>query len=192
MPKRLVSRTEMPFAPLGTNTYGLLVLKEVWETEKGEKIYWKYSLTDSVQIFGFTKKKKIIAISEFQPSVGTNYLHLPGETMEEGETPLDAARRGLLEETGYNAGSVELLSSIFENTGRSNRLIHCILALDCEKSEQVGEDDIIATLFDPWNFWDCLMKYFLTNPEKKHGGGNTLKTTILAFQKLDLLHVATN
>lgn len=186
MPKKLLSREEKPFAEPGENTFGLSVVKETWGTDRGEKIYWKYSLPNAVQIVALTTEGKLVAISEFQPGVGADYLHLPGETMEPGETPLDAATRGLLEETGYKSDSVELLTSILENSGRSDRLIYIVLAVNCTKSDCMGEKGIKTVLFEPKDFWSRLMHYFLTNPGHKHGGGNTLKATAVAFNKLGL------
>lgn len=187
MSKKLLSREEVPFAPSDENTFGLSIVKEVWETERGEKTYWKYSLPNTVQIFGVTTEGRIIAISEFQPGVGADYLHLPGETMEQGETPLEAATRGLLEETGYEAGSVKLLTSILENSGRSDRLVHIVLITDCKRGKQEGEKGIKIVLLPPSEFWNRLMQYFATNPDRKHGGGNTLKAAVLAFSQLGLI-----
>lgn len=187
MSKCLVSRTEVPFAPPDENTFGLSIVKEIWETEQGKKTYWKYSLPNTVQIFALTTEGQIIAISEFQPGVGSDYLHMPGETLEEGETPLEAATRGLLEETGYEAGSAKLLTSVLENSGRSDRLVHIVLIKDCKRGEQEGEKGIKIVLFPPSEFWNHLMQYYTTNPDHKHGGGNTLKATVLAFSQLGLI-----
>ncbi|OFZ54711.1 MAG: hypothetical protein A3D92_04370 [Bacteroidetes bacterium RIFCSPHIGHO2_02_FULL_44_7] len=187
MPKKLLSREEVPFAEAGENTFGLAIVKEVWEMDRREKTYWKYSLPNTVQIFALTTEGQIIAISEFQPGVGADYLHLPGETMEQGETPLEAATRGLVEETGYEAGPLKLLSSILENSGRSDRLVHIVLITDCKKSKEEAEKGIKTVLLPPSEFWNRLMQYFGTNPDCKNGGGNTLKATTLAFQALDLL-----
>lgn len=190
MSRKLLSREEVPFAPPSENTFGLSIVKEVWETERGQRAYWKYSLPNTVQIFGVTAAGEVIAVSEFQPGVGADYLHLPGETMEQGETPLPAAVRGLLEETGYAAGSAKLLSSILENSGRSDRLVHIVLATACKKSEREGEREIKVVLLRPGEFWNRLLQYFASNPDCKHGGGNTLKAAALAFQELGFLRLS--
>src|SRR3989339_291921 len=188
MSKKFLSREEVPFGP-PQHTFGLRIVKEVWYDENGVREYWKYSLPDAVQIFGLTTEGLVVAISEFQPGVGVDYLHLPGETMEWGETPLKAAVRGLFEETGYLAEteSVKLLSTILENSGRSDRLVHILLATNCKKSEHQGEKGIKTVLLSPSEFWNRLMQYFVTSPDHKHGGGNSLKATALAFSELGLL-----
>ena len=189
MSKKFVSRTEVPFAEDGENTFGLKVFREVWSVNGREKIFWKYGLPDSVQIFAMTTNGEVIAISEFQPSVGLDYLHLPGETFDPGETdPLVVADRGLLEEVGYQAGSRELLSSVLENSGRSDRLIHIVLMRECVKVSW-SEPGIVSVLMSPDDFWTELLSYFETAPASPHGGGNTLKATALALDKLGFLRI---
>lgn len=186
---KLISRETIPIAEPGEETFGFGVTKEIWQIGDKEKIYWKYSLPNTVQIFGVTRDGLIIAIKEFQPGVGAEYLHLPGGTMEPGETPIQTAIRELKEETGYRADSVELISSILENSGRSDRLIHSVLMRGCKKVTEENEAGIETILVTPNTFWKMLIGYLLTDPEKKHGGGNTLKTAALALHKLKLLQI---
>ena len=183
--KIMKSREEVKFAGPEEPTYGLKIFKEVWQDSDGkEKTYWKYGLPDSVQVFALTKDNKVIGIHEFQPGVGTSYSHIPGETMEEGENSIETAGRGLIEETGYKAGKLEQLSSILENSGRSDRLIHIILATECEKIGE-GEKDVKLELESIPDFWKKLMSHF--NEEGRLGGGNTLKAAVLALNKIGFL-----
>lgn len=183
--KKLVARHNVPFST-SENTR-LKVFREIWNVGNGkEKTYFKYSLPDSVQIFALTENNSVITISEFQPGVGKDYLHLPGETMEKGETPEETAVRGLMEETGYRTEKIELLSSILENSGWSDRLIHYVLLTGCTKVGN-GESEIETRLIEPVEFWSLLMNYFLDSSQNKHGGANTLKGTALALQHLGLL-----
>lgn len=186
MAKKLISREKVPFAP-GENTYGLEIIKEVWENDDGsQEIRWKYSIPNMVQIFGLTVEGNVIAIKEFQPGVGTDYLHLPGGIMEGEETPPQAGVRELLEETGYKAGSIKLLSSVLENSGKSDRTIYLMMALNCVKVSG-GEKEIKTILLRPVEFWQRLMQYFFFDPLAKHGGGNSLKAAALACQDLGLI-----
>lgn len=171
----------------GEKTFGLGIRREEWETKRGAEIYWKYELPDTAQIMGVTPDKKIVAVTEFQPGVGGEYFHLPGETLEPAEKPMEAAKRGLLEETGY-VGNVVLLSSVLKDSGRSNSLIHLCLALDCHKIQK-GEKEIRTKLVEPMEFWLAMMDYFSANPASRHGGGNTLKLIALAFHKLGWLKI---
>jgi len=185
--KTLIERREIPFAPPQENVYGLRIIMEKWDVDGTPKTYWKYGLPNVVQVIAFTTDRKIIAIKEFQPGVGTDYIHLIGETLDEGENPLEAAKRGLLEETGYIPdGEGTILSSILENSGRSERIIYLALLDGCSKTRE-GEKDIKVKLFKPVDFWNTMMRYFSANPMAAHGGGNTLKLMTLAFDRLGLL-----
>ena len=53
--------------------------------------------------------------------------------MEEGETPLQAAQRELMEETGYGKGEWSLLMDITPNPSSMSNFTHCFLAKGVEK-----------------------------------------------------------
>lgn len=188
-----LSRREIDFAP-GERTYGLRVFVEEWCTADGKvKKYWKYGLLDGVQVLGLTEDGKIIAVEEFQPGVGSRYLHLIGETLEEEEHALGipgaiaAAGRGLREETGYETDSLEYLSAIAENSSKSDRLIHFVIAHGCRRGGK-GEADIHVRLVEPSVLWRSMMVYFMERLPK-HGGGNSLKLMALAFERLGFITI---
>ncbi len=191
--KFLAEKREIDFAP-GENTWGLRIFKEIWKDNKTgkESLYWKYGLPDGVQVFALTKNCDVIAITEERNDM--IYTHCVGETMEEYELPatpesiLKTANRGLLEETGYQAGSLEILCSILENSGKSERLIHHVLAQDCVPAGVPKKHiHIQVNLYEPFWFWTLLLEYLLADPFSKHAGGNTLQAATLAFHKLGLL-----
>lgn len=56
--------------------------------------------------------------------------------VDEGEDPLDTARRELQEETGYSSDTLEYKGTVFANPTGSNMKYHFFVASDCV---QVGE-----------------------------------------------------
>jgi ADP-ribose pyrophosphatase YjhB (NUDIX family) len=188
--KTLLSSTSLPFVPAGTKTYGFSIKADVWIMDDGsQETYYKYCMPDGVQVVAITPDNQIIAITEWQPNVGIEYTHVIGETMKKKETSLEAARRGLLEETGYESDELIELCAVLENSGKSDRLIHLVLARNCVKTG-AGETGITVKLFSPADFWEAMMNYFFVNPESPHGGGNTLKAIALAYQQLGWLKIA--
>jgi ADP-ribose pyrophosphatase len=68
-------------------------------------------------------------------------VDLPAGYIEKGENPSDAARRELLEETGYKAGEVIELGRFYQDSGCSPAYNHYFLAKDCKKVSKQHLDE---------------------------------------------------
>lgn len=64
----------------------------------------------------------------------------PGGGIEAGEQPEAAARRELIEETGYKAGTMESLGWYYFDNRRSNTKMYVFLATDVQAGKQEGGD----------------------------------------------------
>ena len=67
---------------------------------------------DVVTILALTDKQEILVTKERQPHIKGWYYSLPGGRVEEGEDIEGAARRELLEETGYVSDRLEYYKSV--------------------------------------------------------------------------------
>jgi ADP-ribose pyrophosphatase len=63
---------------------------------------------------------------------------LPAGSIEAGESILEAARREVLEEGGYQTGGHELIYTYFPMNGIANQVFHIV---KCRALQQVGEVD---------------------------------------------------
>ncbi len=84
---------------------------------------------------------RVVLIRQYRHAAGRVLWELPAGVLEKGEEPLDCARRELVEETGYLAGKLSPLFSVFLSPGFSTELIHLFLAQDLRKVEAAPEVD---------------------------------------------------
>lgn len=76
---------------------------------------------DVVGIFALTPKREVLVERIFRVPVGAAVIELPVGLVDPGETPKEAARRELREETGYEADALKEIFCGVMNPG----LIHC-------------------------------------------------------------------
>jgi ADP-ribose pyrophosphatase len=84
---------------------------------------------------------KVVFVHQYRIAIGRDMLELPAGKLEGGEDPVERARAELKEETGYTAGRIVPVGSIFSSVGYTSEEIHLFLALDLEKGGQALEED---------------------------------------------------
>ena len=94
-------------------------------------------------ILPLTEKNEILMVKQFRYALGEESLEIPAGKVDPGETPLECARRELIEETGFEAGSLEEIFQYYPAIGYSNEMIKIYLGTDIRKvSAQIDEDEI--------------------------------------------------
>lgn len=68
-------------------------------------------------------------------------VELPAGTLEDGETPLESARRELQEETGLTGGDWRELTAFYTTPGFCRERMHLFLARNLERGEAAPDDD---------------------------------------------------
>jgi ADP-ribose pyrophosphatase len=85
--------------------------------------HYSIKTLDYVHIVAVTPGGELLLVRQFRPAVWAATIELPGGHVERGQTPEQAARAELLEETGHKAEHFEYLGDYSPDTGRlSNRL----------------------------------------------------------------------
>ncbi len=101
----------------------------------------------AVAVVPIVDKDMIIMIRQFRQAAKKTLLELPAGTLYIGETPEDCARRELLEETGYRAGSLKKLVQFYVAPGYNTEVLHVYLATNLDKAEpRLEEDEEIEVL----------------------------------------------
>jgi ADP-ribose pyrophosphatase len=71
---------------------------------------------------------RVLLVRQPRPAVDAALLELPAGLVDDGEEPIDCARRELAEETGYAATTLEPLLRFYTSPGFSTELIHLFVA----------------------------------------------------------------
>lgn len=90
--------------------------------------YYVLEYPDWVNVIALTEDDQVILVRQYRHAAGEEILELPGGVIEKGESPELAARRELLEETGYEFTTIEYLSELYANPATATNKTHCFLA----------------------------------------------------------------
>ena len=113
--------------------------------------YFSVRRRDAVFIVPLTKGRQVLLVNQYKNGVKQVVWELPAGFIEQGEKPLEAAKRELLEETGFRAASYKSLGNFVPNMSISENRNFLFLAEEVEKvSKQKLDDneDIEFSLFD--------------------------------------------
>lgn len=80
----------------------------------------------------FLPDGRVVLVRQYRHAVGECLLELPAGTLEPGEDAADCARRELEEETGWRAGKVLPLASVYSSPGILNEAMRFFLARELE------------------------------------------------------------
>lgn len=100
--------------------------------------YYVWEMADWVNVVALTADGRLILVNQYRHAAKNRFLEFPGGTTEPAceESPEQAARRELREETGYVPGALRYLGMHYPNPALQDNRMHVYLATDCER---VGE-----------------------------------------------------
>lgn len=141
--------------------------------------YYVLEYPDWVNTIAITKDGKFVFVRQYRYAIGKTVDELCAGVIEEGEDPIVAAQRELLEETGFGGGEWSEWMKISANPSTHTNITHCFLAVGVEPLREQhldkGEDiqvciftrDEVLHLLRSGQIWQSLMaaplwKYFAT------------------------------
>lgn len=73
----------------------------------------------------------VVLLRQYRAAFAREIVEVPAGMRDvDGEDPEQTARRELIEETGYDAGSLQLLHRFYPSTGMTDSVLHVYLATD--------------------------------------------------------------
>ena len=97
-------------------------------------------------IIPFLSDNDILMVRQYRYALGQETLEIPAGKLDPGENPEQCVRRELLEETGYEAASIERICTYAPAIGYSNELIHIFSGRQLRKANRVIDEREIASV----------------------------------------------
>ncbi len=128
------------------------LIRRPWLTARKDKVelpdgrvndeYYVLEYPTWVNVLAIVDDGLYVMAEQTRHGLGDVYTELCAGVAESGETPIEAARRELLEETGFGGGKWRLLNIISQNPATCTNLTYCFLA---EGVSRIGAQRLDAT-----------------------------------------------
>lgn len=94
-----------------------------------------------VNVIAIDREGRFVMVEQYRHGLQEVFTELVAGVAEEGETPLEAAQRELLEETGYAGGTWRLNTVLSANPGSQNNLSYSFIATGVERVAEQHLDE---------------------------------------------------
>ncbi len=160
-PFKILSRKtliESPFCPIE---------KQIVELPNGNTAEWFVNLNEgAVIIIPILKNGEILLQKNYKHGSGQVVTEFSAGMIDKGEEPREAAKRELLEETGFTAPVFHPLGKIYSNPTGSRMQYHYFLAENAEKTHEPELED--AEQIETFTVKNLeALKMLLLDPESK-------------------------
>jgi len=95
---------------------------------------------DCVCIIPLDKSGNVLLVKQYRRAIDKSLLEIPAGSIDEGETPEEAACREMREETGFRPLKMESLGGYYASPGYCTEYMHLFLAQDLVPDGLCAED----------------------------------------------------
>ncbi|MDR4306071.1 NUDIX hydrolase [Chelatococcus sambhunathii] len=111
--------------------------------------YYVLSYPDWVHVVALTAEDEIVLVRQYRHAVAETVLEVPGGAVDASDADLaQAARRELVEETGFDADEFQAVSTLYPNPAIQTNRVHVFLARNArrcgEQRLDLGEEGMEA------------------------------------------------
>lgn len=130
----------------------LTARRDVVELPDGRinKEYYVLEYPMWINVTAITQDGQMVLVRQYRHALGQTNFEIVAGVVEQGESPIEAAKRELLEEAGYGGGDWKEIAVVSANPSTTTNLTHSFLATGVEKVSQQHLDvteDIEVFLF---------------------------------------------
>lgn len=107
-----------------------------------EKNFYRFDFPSWVNIVALTEKKEIVIIRQYRFGSARDELEIPGGAVDEGEDPLAAGLRELLEETGYSGENERIIGKVCPNPALQDNFCYTVLVENVRRTASPNLDEM--------------------------------------------------
>lgn len=152
------------------------IIRKTFELPNGKtSIYDVNADGNVVCILALTEDQQVVLTRQFRPGPESMLLELPGGLIEDGQSPLEAAKEELIQETGF-AGDIRLVTTR-PFSGYSNRVYYSFVATNCRRiqDQKLDPEEFIEVVVIPLSQF------------REHVRSGQLTDTVTGYVGLDVL-----
>ena len=105
--------------------------------------YHRIEIKDAVMLLVKNKKGELLTYKEYRHGINCESLTFPAGAIEKDESEIDAAKRELMEETGYIANSFDIINDYISNNHNLNVKI---IKIDTSNEDQQIQNKLTKLL----------------------------------------------
>ena len=102
--------------------------------------YYVLEEKEWVHVIALNQNDEILLIRQYRYAANIFATELPGGFVDSGETPLDAAKRELAEETGHTSLDWTPLPALFVNPARQTNRVHTFIARNVRHTQNAAPE----------------------------------------------------